>query len=39
MGEGVILCESYEHLTGTFFVELIEKHFNSLFDKAKKTWK
>lgn len=35
-GEGVIRCESYEHLTGTFFAELIEKHFNSLFDKAKK---
>lgn len=35
-GEGVILCESYERLTGTFFAELIEKHFNSLFDKAKK---
>ena len=35
-GECVILCESYEHLTGTFFAEFIEKHFNSLFDKANK---
>ena len=34
--EGVILCESYDHLTGNFFTTFIEKHFNSLFDKANK---
>ena len=35
-GEGVILCESYDHLTGPFFASFIEKHFNSLFVKANK---
>ena len=34
--EGVVLCESYDHLTGNFFATFIEKHFNSLFLKANK---
>ena len=35
-GEGVILCESYDHLTGNFFANFIEKHFNTAFIKANK---
>ena len=35
--EGVILCETYEHLTGAYFASLIEKHFDTMFIKANKT--
>ena len=35
-GEGVILCESYDHLTGTFLAKFIEEHFNSIFVEANK---
>ena len=30
-GEGVILYESYDHLTGTFLAKFIEEYFNLLF--------
>ena len=35
-GEGVILCESYDHLTETFSPIFFEKHFNTAFIKANK---
>ena len=34
--EGVVLCESYDHLTSNFLATFIEKQCNSLFVKANK---
>ena len=34
--EAVILCETFEHLTGAYFASLIEKHFDTMFIKANK---
>ena len=35
-GEGVILCKSYDHLTGTFLAKFIEEHFNLLLVNTNK---
>ena len=39
---GVILCEQYEHMNGSFFASFVDKHFRDLFEKCKKNtrlWK
>ena len=33
---GVILCEQYEHMNGSFFASFVDKHFRDLFEKCKK---
>ena len=35
-GKGVVLCEPYEKMTGRFFAEFINKHFENAFSIADK---
>ena len=35
-GEGVVLCEQYEKLDGSYFKDLVEREFGNMFAKANK---
>ena len=34
--KGVICCEPYEHMTGSYFATFVDEHFHRLFDLAGK---
>ena len=35
-GEGILLCDQYEKLNGTYFKNLVEANFDAMFNRAKK---
>jgi len=35
-GKGVILCEKYDSLNGTYFSTLIEREFQRMFEASQK---
>ena len=35
-GKGVIICEAYEKMSGSYFEDFIDRNFNRMFDLADK---
>jgi transposase len=36
-GQGVIICEPYQKMTGEFFEDFIDRNFNNMFEACEKT--